>query len=315
MAVLYQSNPNLYNNINREIPLSEALQYESMDELRQVMLDKEIETLRRKGYIDQFNDLEKRFSITTLTKFDSWPTFIERAQRRNLFTHCDGIVSKQYLDSCKKVEFKFKEEPVVGEQLKIGSSYLFDSCHLVTEVAVMLGHTLWRKTIPNNIESADTHLSELIFNFLHMEHWGKAITLSKFALSLPKISTDQISRIFTVNYAIALKAIGKSNPAKNVLDGKDWSAATYDFKLAYAVLTEDFIQARSLMEKIGKNGDLIQELAYHEWPLFRDFRDRDEFFEGYSAVYGYKYSSKLSSLAEEKKAEVEETDVKDIDGN
>jgi hypothetical protein len=196
VAVLYQSQPALFKNINREISLSEALQYESMDELRLVMLDKEIEALRRKSYIEQFNDLESKFSIK-LTKFDNWPYFIEGAQRRNLFTHCDGIVSKQYLDICKNVGFKFKEEPLVGDQLKIGSKYLFQSCLLITEVAVMLGHTLWRKTLPNDIENADSHLSELVFNYLHMECWKKAISVSKFALALPKISTDQIERIYT----------------------------------------------------------------------------------------------------------------------
>lgn len=304
VAVLYQSNPDLYKNINIEISLSEVLQYKSMDELRQVMLDKEIETLRRKGYIDQFKDLEKKFSIT-LTKFDRWPYFIECAQRRNLFTHCDGIVSKQYLDICKNVSFKFKKKPLVGDQLKIGKSYLFNSCHLIIEVALMLGHTLWRKTLPNDIERADSHLSEQIFDFLHMEHWEKAIPLSTFALGLPKKSSDQIDRIYTVNYAIALSAINNRKAAKNELDKKDWSATTYDFKLAYAVLTENYLDARKLMEKIGKEGELINEMAYHDWPLFRDFRDTEEFSEGYSVVYGYKYLSKLNSIAEEKKVEVE----------
>jgi hypothetical protein len=124
VAVLYQSQPALFKNINREISLSEALQYESMDELRQVILDKEIGALRRKSYTEQFNDLESKFSIK-LTKFDNWPYFIEGAQRRNLFTHCDGIVSKQYLDICKNVGFKFKEEPLVGDQLKNRRSLFF----------------------------------------------------------------------------------------------------------------------------------------------------------------------------------------------
>jgi len=97
-----------------------------------------------------------------------------------------------------------------------------------------------------------------------------------------------------------------------VLDKKDWSATTYDFKLAYAVLTESYSDAYKLMEKIGKKGELINELSYHDWPLFREFRDREEFFDGYLAVYGYKYSSKLSFLAEEKKAEVEDVNLEEL---
>lgn len=309
MAVLYNKNPELYKNINREMPLSEILSYESIDAIREVMLDKEIETIRRKGYTDQFSELEKKFSIK-LTKFDNWPEFIERTQRRNLFTHCDGIVSKQYLDVCKSVGVKFEREPEIGDQLKIGSKYFFGSCYLITEVAVMLGQTLWRKTAPKDIKECDQNLSILIFDFLHMEAWGKAISLSKFALNLPDISNDQMERIFSVNYAIALKAISKGKAAKNVLDKKDWSATSYDFKLAYSVLCEDYEEAGKLMNKVGKEGELISEIAYHDWPLFREFRDRVEFFENYESVYGYKYSLKLSSIAEEKKAEV--SDSQDI---
>lgn len=305
---LYQSQPNLYKNINREISLSEVLKYESMDELREEMLNKEIETLRRKSYIEQFKDLENKFSIN-LTKFGNWSLFVEASQRRNLFTHCDGIVSKQYCDICKDVKYKFKEEPIIGEQLTLGNSYFFNACQVVTEVAVMLGHTLWRKTQEENLQKADEHLGDLVYNFLHMEHWSNAILLSKFALGLPKISSELTEHVFTINYAIALKAIGKTKAAKNVLDNKDWSATIYEFRLAYAVLTEDYPYAYDMMLKIGEAGDFLTELAYHEWPLFKDFRDSEEFFKAYESIYGYEYVSKLTSLAKDKKSKVEDFEI------
>jgi len=300
VAVLYKKKPDLYNNISRELSLSEALKYSSMDELRQVYLDKEIETIRRKSYVEQFKDLEGKFSVK-LTKFEEWPFFIERSQRRNLFTHCDGIVSKQYLDVCRDVGCKFKEDREVGDQLEIGSKYLFQSCMLISQVGVMLGQTLWRKVLDNELEKADSHLSNIVFDYLHMEHWVNAISVSKFALGLPEISTDEMERIFSVNHAIALSAIGKRQVAKAVLDKRDWSATTYDFKLAYAIISEDYAEAEKIMCKLGKEGELIIELSYHDWPLFREFRDSTEFFRGYETVYGYKYSSKLHEIAETKK--------------
>ncbi|QBQ54783.1 hypothetical protein [Nitrosococcus wardiae] len=306
VAVLYSKKPDLYKNINKEISLSEALKYESMDELRQAFLDKEIESIRRKSYIDQFRDLENKFSIK-LTKFDQWPYFVERSQRRNLFTHCDGVVSKQYLDVCREVGCKMKGGINVGDQLEIGEKYLFQSCMLVAQVGVMLGQTLWRKTLEDELEKADSHLSNIVFNYLHMEHWGNAISISEFSQGLPKMSTDQMERIFAVNYAIALRAVDKRKQAKDILDKKDWSATTYDFKLAYSILTDDYAEAEKIMYKLGKEGELINEFSYHDWPLFREFRDSKEFFSGYEKVYGYRYSSKLSQIAESKKAEVEQT--------
>lgn len=310
VAVLYRKKPELYKNINREIQLSEALNYESIEELRNIILDKEIETLRRKSYSEQFKDLDNRFSIK-LTKFEEWPYFIERAQRRNLFTHCDGIVSKQYLDACSEAGCKLKEGRAIGDQLEIGAKYLFQSCMLIGQVGIMLGQTLWRKTQPDEIEKADSHLSNIVFDYLHMEHWRNAIAVSKFAVNLPKISTEELERIFCINYAIALSAIKDDKSAIELLNKKDWSATTYDFKLAYAILNKKYIEAKELMIKMGEEGELISELAYHDWPLFREFRDSDEFFEGYEQVYGYKYSSKLSEIAETQKVNIDEEEIID----
>lgn len=300
ISVLYAKQPNLYKNINKQICLSEVLKFESMEELREAMLDKEIETLRRGSYVEQFKELELKFSLK-LTKFEHWPNFIEAAQRRNLFTHCDGIVTKQYVTACTEAGYNFPKPVEIGDQLKIGAKYFFESCRIVTEVGAMLGHTLWRKCLPDDLEAADKHLHTLIFDYLHMEHFPNAILLSKFALNLPKISNDQMDRINTVNYAIALRGIGEKQASKNILDKKDWSASIYDFKLAYAVLTDDYAEAEKLMIKIGPKSDMLIEMSYHDWPLFKEFRESPEFFSGYEKVYGYKYATKLTSLAKEAK--------------
>lgn len=308
ILVLYRERPELYKNIQREVPLSEALEYESMETFRSAVLDKEIETLKRKSYIDQFADLESRFSLKTLRKFDEWPTFVECSQRRNLFVHCDGVVSPQYMEICKSVGFKLDDDIEPGCFLGIGAKYFFTASRTVLQVAVMLGQTLWRKLLPEDLEKADAHLGSVIFELLERESWSKAIALSKFALDLPKAHSDVDTRIKTVNYAIALKAIGEAKAAQNVMSRIDWSAAAYDFRLANSVLLEDYEEAKSWMEKIGPESELINEMAYHTWPLFREFREQDEFFEAYEKVYGYRYSAKLTSLAEGKSSEVETSD-------
>lgn len=303
--VLFRKQPNLYLNINKEIKISEVLEYNSIDELRQSFLDKEIEAIRRKSYQEQFKSLENQFKITTLTKFKQWPSFIEKSQRRNLFTHCDGVVSKQYIDICKSVGFNFEIEKNVGEQLEVGTEYLFHSCMIVAQVGIMLGQTLWRKVINNEIEKADRHLNEKIFDFLHEEEWLNAITIGDFAKNLSNNSTESMERLFLINHAIALNATDKKNEAKSLLNTKDWSATLLDFKLAYAVINYEYNEAQEIMKKIGKEGELVVEIAYHDWPLFREFRESEQFFSGYESVYGYPYLSKVKELAERTKNEVE----------
>jgi len=127
---------------------------------------------------------------------------LEKSLFINLFATFDKYIGDLIIALYhKKIDLykNIRREIALSEALKYNS---MDELRVV-----MLGQTLWRKQFPEELESADRHLMELIFNFLHMEHLDNAISLSKFALNLPKISTDEIARIFTINYAIALKAI------------------------------------------------------------------------------------------------------------
>ena len=84
-----------------------------------------------------------------------------------------------------------------------------------------------------------------------MEHWRNAISLSKFMFSLPELSTEKIEQINIVNYAIALRAVGKKESSVRLLK-KNWSATMLDFKLAYDVLTDNYSSSEEQMIKVGK---------------------------------------------------------------
>lgn len=75
--------------------------------------------------------------------------------------------------------------------------------------------------------------------------------------------------------------------------------------LADAVLREKYGEAHDVMIRLGKEGGLVDENAYHEWPLFNQFRESDEFMKGYEAVFGYTFFSEAKRTTEDKKLEVE----------
>lgn len=305
IEALYSKKPDLFGTINKEISLSKVLQSESIDSLKKEVLDGEIETLRRKSYVEQFKDLEGRFSIS-LRKFKTWPTFVEAAQRRNLYTHCDGVVSSQYLKICSEAGCKVDEDQQVGDKLVIDGSYFYSASIVVTEVGVMLGQTLWRKILPKELSESDLHLQSLIYDFLCREDWGPAIRLSQFAKDLPKHSDEITRRIIIVNYAIALREIEKTSAAKKMIEREDWTAVSPDFKLAAAVILEDDKEAIGQMRAIGETGSMVTELAYHEWPLFRGFRSKDCFLDAYKDIYGHPFIEKLNQLAEKSRKDSEE---------
>ena len=102
MKFIFLNKKEQLNKIEKTLTLKDIADCKSIEEAFECIIDKEIETLKRESYIKQFNLLEQKFDIKTLKKFDNWSRFVEISQRRNIIMHADGIVSNQYLSSCKE---------------------------------------------------------------------------------------------------------------------------------------------------------------------------------------------------------------------
>ena len=301
---IYRKKPELFKQLNKSMTISEMLQYKNVEDIKDIVLKSEIEAFRRKSYIEQFEILENRFGIN-LRKFNNWPLFVECSQRRNLFTHCDGVASEQYIAVCENGDCEYDKSVKIGEKIKLNTNYLLASCDIVIEVGLKLGQTLWRKLFENELEQADSHLQNVQYDFLVKEEWSCAKMAGKFAISQRNHSTDVLKTIMLINYIIALKNCDENDKAIELLSSRDWTALSYDFRLAEQVLKENYVEALLIMRKIGKKSDLIEEHAYHIWPLFKDFRQSDEFQTGYKEIYEYDFSEKLIESATEDKQETE----------
>jgi hypothetical protein len=300
IACIFSRKPEFYNGLGKQVSVSEILLFNNFDELKQKILTDEIETLRRKSYTEQFADMEKMFSVK-LKAFTHWSAFIELSQRRNILMHCDGVVSEQYIKVCQKEGYKLSNDLNPGDVLSLDQDYLENAFNLLAEVTIKLGQTLWRKTQPEDLEEADDHLSEVIYDYLHEKDWNKAICFGEFSMNLPSISSDLMSKVNVTNLSIAHKMSGNEEEANRILSAVDWSASINDFKLAHAVLTDDFLEAKELMLKIGRDGgELIKESAYHNFPLFSKFRESEEFMKGYEAVFGYSFISEIIRKSDDK---------------
>jgi hypothetical protein len=305
ISCLYNSNPELYKGLGKQISVCDILSFDDFDELKEKILTDEIETIRRKSYVEQFAELEKLFNIP-LVKFKNWPSFVELSQRRNLLMHCNGIVSEQYLKVCKKEGYVFKKKLSLGEELLLGPDYMEHAFDLMVEVTTKLGQTLWRKAQPTKLDMADDQLSAVIYDYLHEKEYNKAICLGEFSMSLPKISSDLMSKINVINLVIAYKMSDENDKAQKVLGSIDWSASIDDFKLANAVLSNNFDEAKKIMIKIKGGGEMITERSYHNFPLFFEFRESEQFLAGYEEVFGYSFASELIRKSENKELDVAE---------
>ena len=300
---IYLKNDSLLKGVAREISLCNLLDYNDLDSVKKAMLEKEIDSFRRDSYVEQFASLEKKFSLT-LRKFKEWGEFVELSQRRNLFTHNDGIVSEQYLLVCDREGHRFDIRPSIGDSLPVSMDYFNRAIRLLSKVALMLGFTLWAKVFPKEEEELQESLNDILYANLEQKRWSFVAELHDFALSEPMMrgATEINLRIRTVNIAIALKFSERSPDTLTVLHSLDWSAAYRDFKLAIAVLEDKFDEAVVIMKSIGRSGEIIDQAAYHTWPLFMKFREYPAFYETYQSIYD-------ESFAEQIRREVAENSV------
>lgn len=287
LKVIYSNKPDLLKGISRQISFNDLLDYENLAAVKLDMLEKEVENFRRNSYSEQFSILESKFGLK-LRSFTEWGEFIELSQRRNLIVHNGGIVSDQYLLVCDRENHKFVERPKLGDLLHLDGTYFSRATIVVSKVAFMLCHTLWRKLFPSDLEAAHNEANSTLFDVLRDKRWKTASAIAEFALTEPMKNqiSDMDLRIRTINAAIAMKFSGDEEGCKKILNTLDWTAALRDFRLAIAVLSDDYSTAAKLMISIGKSGELVEEIAYHNWPLFHKFRESDEFLKAYFEVYG-----------------------------
>src|SRR5215469_1507900 len=137
LSQLYRERRELVHGLEeKSVKVAELLTCSTVEEAVDKLVERDISGLLRNSYDEIFSKLETRHSISSLKKFPNWPKFIEATQRRNLITHCDGVVNSQYLEACKEVGFKTDAEVAVGTHLHVSLEYLRGTLDILYEVGV-----------------------------------------------------------------------------------------------------------------------------------------------------------------------------------
>jgi hypothetical protein len=288
LRCLYRAKPELLKQSERQLSYSQLAEFGDLEQAKESILEKEIEAVLRMSHPEQFDFMEKRFSVPLRKDLPIWPTFIEVTERRNLFVHCNGKVSAQYLIVCDRHGAKYDgTRPAIGELLGVTSEYFARAYACVLEIGAKLGHVLWRKILPNQRDAADQSLNMLIYDLLVAGDYETAAIMGDFSIRILKDhSSDHIKRMMVVNTAQAYKWKGDDRAAKKIVNDHDWSSSSDEFKLAATVLMDDFARAAAIMKKIGPSG-AVGKNDYRDWPLFKNFRKSSEFDGAYKDIFGH----------------------------
>ncbi|RRS32735.1 MAG: hypothetical protein P794_00675 [Epsilonproteobacteria bacterium (ex Lamellibrachia satsuma)] len=276
----------MINDSERELKFKDLVKFKSIEEASEFLLEKEIESLLRNSHSEQFKWMEKKFNIPLTKNLTIWSDFIEITERRNLFVHNNGIVSRQYIKVCEDNGVKISEIKV-GDTLKVKPKYLANAYLVFYEIGFKLLQVLWRKLFPNELENADTSLINTTYDLLAHKRYKLAQTLLDFSCDiLKKYHSDVNRRIMIINRALAYKLDKNIEKCDSILKKDDWSATRLDFQLAVAVLKNNDKEVYRLMKEVGSKSKDLPEHTYLEWPLFEEYREKEDFLNMYKEIFG-----------------------------
>ncbi|HNW55674.1 MAG TPA: hypothetical protein PKN62_01175 [bacterium] len=280
---VFKIKPDILNSIDKTICFSDIVNKESLEDIKNDVIEEEIQCLLRGDHKSQLAYLEKKLKITIKDLPLIEKNFVEITERRNLIVHCEGIVSKQYMKVCSPIDIKR------GDKLTIKPDYLISSHQCLYELSVKLTHTLWRKLLNSELEQADNELNSLCFNLIEDESFALADNLLAFALENKNIFNEASRSVYIINAALSKYLQNDKQKAQDILNQKDWSASSDSYKLAHAILNDNYKKACEIMFKIGDKGE-IEEFDYRSWPLFISIRKEKVFKETYKKIFNKDYS-------------------------
>jgi hypothetical protein len=127
LRAIFIGKPEILNSSERKLSFEDIASLGSIENARDLILEKEVESILRSSHNDQFKWMENAFGLTLTKELKIWPVFIELTERRNLFVHTDGVVSTQYLSTCAKHKCTLDDGTEEGTALLVSSAYFRQS--------------------------------------------------------------------------------------------------------------------------------------------------------------------------------------------
>lgn len=283
LHLIFVLKPEMLSSSERNISFKDLVELGSIEAARNQIIEKEIETFLRQSHHAQFDSLESRLGIPLRKDLTIWPNFVEICERRNLVTHTDGIVSRQYLSVCRDHKVHL-QNVAAGDQLVISAKYLNRSIDIVSELGWKLIQVVWRKLSPDEIDTAAASLNHESYELLLRRRFRLARTMLRFGLDFKKQGSEETRRMMVVNLAIAEKSLENIEEVTKILTEEDWSATSNKFRICVAAVQGDVKTVLAWLPKISD--EEVSKNEFREWPAFQWVRTDPAFVTAFEEKFG-----------------------------
>jgi hypothetical protein len=270
------------------LKLRDIRHLKSLDEVKDYIISREIDSVLRKSLEDQLEYLSKRPKINLKPLERYKEQLIEIDQRRNLLVHNDSVVNRVYIERTPP-ELVQAYGITEGSRVPITQQYLSEAIDCVYVAGTILLQQSYRKWDKEDLEWADFHLHLAAYDSLLEGKYELTTKLADFAKEL-KFSGERYKRLMAVNHAIALKELDRLQEMQSVIGALDWSACSIEFKISFHVLKDETDRVFELMPKAIASEELKRK-DLEEWPLFKRLRTTERFQEFVERHFSLKKST------------------------
>ncbi|KTR76201.1 hypothetical protein NS234_12310 [Microbacterium oxydans] len=267
----FEVRPTALDQGGRTLTWAEIANHDSIDDLRDWVVDRTVEDLLRGSLIDWMKFFENRFQIAEIKVARSFEA-AEAVQRRHCFVHNTGMVSQQYLD--KLADFPITAE--LYDELEVDAKYLSDAADTLFLVGYSLVWALGMKLNPEP-EWNEHLLSSLTNRTMFLLQEQRYSLVQRIAEAAPLASLkgergEYCSFVFSVNRWIAYKELGDFEKVRREVENYPVSNRSNNYKLAKAALLDQDEDAHEIAQRMLKDGDLLPSHLL-TWPLLRGVRE------------------------------------------
>jgi hypothetical protein len=293
---LFILRPEKIRSGEKTVSIQQIVKHTSIDDILTEVVNDELDEVLRGSHLDQLEWVAKKFDFKIDFDLPLVQRFTELTERRNICVHADSRVSKQYIEKCRKLPPEILADNNLGEWVPINSQYLRSARDTLFEVGCRVLQGAWRKARPDQEEEQTEMLIDTGFSLLVLEDYQLAKNIYSFASEIRHLSEID-KRIIAINKAIAMKFTGEGALAVKILDSIDWSASQTRFRLAVAILKDEYGNLNNLMIGVPPEGvGSISKADYREWPLFREARSVAEFRNAFEQKFGEPLITKSEAI-------------------
>jgi len=278
----YGLHPKALPSESKVLSLEDLWAAGSIEEAERVLIERESDAVLRKPIEQQLEYFRDRPSIPLDSVSTYTDELVEVFLRRNVVVHNRGIVNRDYLSRLPS-SLATEHKPSLGDQLRIGPSYLLLALETVFICGFGLLQECWRKWDPEKAPEADRHLLMAVNAAMDGDRAPRVCLLGDIASRLG-VGTERVRRDLAIQHCIALRELGHSDEVEEALELANWDSAPLRYQLALCALRGDEDRLLELLPTAAAQG-AVTSGTLRRSRLYKELRASTRFAAAVSELF------------------------------